>query len=170
MRTIVYILLLTLAVFTCSAQTPISTYHGMIMVKENKVNLQDNTLTVDLNIDLCGLTVGRYESLSVRPMLRMGADSLLLPPIVIYGTNTYKMYERAVAFQGKFAVNGNAYVILKNDPHAIREVAYQKVIPFKPWMQGAQLVLVGVRCNYNGEPEQTYINILTDKLLDTGSR
>ena len=56
---------------------------------------------LNLQIDLSGLSVGRYQSLAIAPMLREGRDSLKLQPIVVNGANKQKMYERTLAFKGK---------------------------------------------------------------------
>lgn len=163
MKASFYILFLFLTSFLFSAQAQTTIYRGMVSVKENKVGVEDNVLTLNMDISLCGLSVGRYKTLTLIPMLRAGKDSVLLQPVVVNGVNKQKMYARTLAFKGKEAADAGAYVVLKNDPSLIQQVSYKKAIPYQPWMKNAQLILVGEVCNYNGSPQQTFVNVLTDR-------
>lgn len=163
MKASFYILFLFLTSFLFSAQAQTTIYRGMVSVKENKVGVEDNVLTLNMDISLCGLSVGRYKTLTLIPMLRAGKDSVLLQPVVVNGVNKQKMYGRTLAFKGKEVADAGAYVVLKNDPSLIQQVSYKKAIPFQPWMKNAQLILVGEVSNYNGSPQQTFVNILTDR-------
>ena len=111
MRTTLYILISLFAVLFCRAQELSSDYRGMIYVKENCVEQQGDNLLLDLQIDLSGLPVGRYQSLALVPMLRDGRDSLMLQPIVVNGANKQKMYERTLAFKGKTVADEGAYLV-----------------------------------------------------------
>lgn len=164
MKTTVYILLFLLAIVSCPAQEVLSTYQGMVTVKANKVEKQGNNLELEMSIDLCGLSVGRYQTLSIIPMLRAGRDSLRLQPIVVNGANKQKMYERTLSFQGRAVADNGAYVVLKNDPKVLRQVSYRATIPCKSWMKGAEFILVGQFNNYDGQPQQTYFDTLTERL------
>lgn len=165
MRTTLYILISFFAVLFCRAQELSSDYRGMIYVKENCVEQQGDNLLLDLEIDLSGLPVGRYQSLALVPMLRDGRDSLMLQPIVVNGANKQKMYERTLAFKGKTVADDGAYLVIKNKPTRLREIAYRKEIPFQSWMKGAELVLVGQLKDYDGITQQVYMNVLTDNLI-----
>lgn len=164
MKTSLYILFffLSLQVFQSQAQT--SVYRGMVKIKENKVKIENNQLSLDLNITLSGLSVGRHQSLLLTPVLQNGGNSLRLKPIVINGLNKQKMYKREKAFNGKATVDDIAYVVLKSDPALLQEVAYQKEVPFRAWMEHAELVLVGELVNYDNIPIRTYTDVLTDDL------
>ena len=165
MRTIPYILFFLFTVLSCPAQELLSDYRGMVYVRENSIGQQGDNLMLDLQIDLSGLNVGRYQSLAIAPMLREGRDSLMLRPIVVNGANKQKMYERALAFKGKVVADDGAYLVVKNQPALLREISYQEAIPFEPWMKGAELVLVGELKNYEGVTKKVYINVLTDNLI-----
>lgn len=164
MRTIPYILLFLFAALSGHAQELLSDYRGMVHVKENSIERQGDDLVLDLQIDLSGLSVGRYQSLAIAPMLREGRDSLMLQPIVVNGANKQKMYERKLAFEGKVVADDGAYLVVKNRPSLLREIIYRKAVPFEPWMKGAELVLVGELKNYDGVTKKVYINVLTDSL------
>lgn len=164
MKTLFYSFVLFLGIWACPAHAQTSIYRGIVSVKENQVELQGNTLSLNVDIDICGLSVSRYQSLMLIPMLRDGKDSLLLQPIVINGANKQKMYERTLVFKGKAVADDGAYVVLKSDPSLIQQVTYKKTLPFQPWMKGSQFVLVGLLNNYEGYTIQTFVNVLTDDL------
>lgn len=165
MRTSFYILFCLFAAFVCRAQELPSDYRGLVYVKENCIEPQGDNLSLDLQIDLSGLSVGRYQSLTIVPMLRAGRDSLMLQPIVVNGANKQKMYERTLAFKGKAVADDGAYLVVKNQPTLLRQIAYRKAVPFQEWMKGAELVLVGHLKNYEGVTEQVYVDVLTDNLV-----
>lgn len=157
-------LFLCLIGFVVAAQAQTEVYRGQVLVKQNRAECKGNVVEMDADLSLCGLSVGRYQTLTLIPMLRGKADSLLLPPVVIKGANKYKMYQRTLALNGKEAADNGAYAVLKNDPFLIQVVSYKKAFPYRPWMSGAAFVLVGELENYEGEPIQTFVNVLTDRL------
>lgn len=139
-------------------------YKGQVSVKQNNIERRNNVLFLDMDISLCGLSVGLYQSLMLMPMLRHGQDSLLLKPIVVNGRNKQKMYKRAQILKGENAAHEGIYTVIKNEPSLIQQISYKETVPYASWMKGAQLVLVGELGNYDGEPLQIFINVLTDKL------
>lgn len=150
--------------FAVASQAQTEVYRGQVSVKQNRAERKGGMVEMDADLSLCGLSVGRYQTLTLIPMLRGEADSLLLPPVVIKGANKYKMYQRTLALRGKEAAADGAYAVLKNDPFLIQVVSYKKAFPYRPWMSGAAFILVGELENYEGEPIQTFINVLTDRL------
>lgn len=171
MKTLIYIILflLLMQVFPAQAQSqeqPV-VYRGLVNIKQNKAEVVDGVLQLDMNIMLSGLPVGRYQTLTLTPVLRSGSNSLPLAPIRINGINKQKMYERTIAFQGKQVANGDAYIVLKCDPTLLQEVSYKKEVSFQPWMKDAELILVGELNNYDDIPVKTYTDVLTDHLYIT---
>lgn len=164
MKTIIYMLTFLLGVTLCQAQELVSVYGGAVYIKENKIEKKGNKLVLDLQIDLSGLSVGRYQTLALIPVICQGRDSLSLQPIILNGSNKQKMYKRALTFKGKAVADAGAYIILKNSPAVLSQFNYHQVVPVKNWMQGAKLVLKGEFRNYNGMPTQTYMDVLTEKL------
>ena len=156
----IFIFLLVALLFPVQAQSqteaPATTYNGLINIKQNKAEVEGNLLS--------GLSVGRYQTLILTPVLRKDNYLLRLSPIRINGTNKHKMYERTVAFQGKQVADKNAYVVLKSAPTLLQEVNYKKEISFRPWMENAELLLLGELTDYDDIPVQTYTNVLTDRL------
>ena len=54
--------------------------------------------------------------------------------------------------------------MVKSAPTLLQEVNYKKEISFRPWMENAELLLLGELTDYDDIPVQTYTNVLTDRL------
>lgn len=164
MKTLLYttVLLLTLLSSPVFGQTLAQSYKGLVSVKENKTERVDSMLILNLDVKLSGLSIGRYNSLKLTLMLRSGNSSVLLQPIVLNGTNKHNMYERALELKGSQAADSDAYVVVKNDPALLQEISYNKVVPFEPWMEKAELVLVGNLLHYNGTLKNSFTDVLTE--------
>ena len=157
MKTFIYICLLVIGlVLPAGAQVPIQSYRGQVSVKQNRIEREGNSLRLDLTISVCGLSVGRYQTLSLMPMLRSDRDSVVMAPVVLNGANKQKMYDRTLVFEDKKAADGDAYTVIKNTP--------ELSIPYHPWMKNAALILVGELDNYEGAPLRTFVNVLTEHL------
>lgn len=170
MKTPVYIFLflLIMQLFPTQSQSQVqaqaTVYNGLVNIKQNKAEMSDGLLTLEMDILLSGVSVGRYQTLLLVPVLRNGDHALRLPPVRINGANKQKMYERKIAFEGKQAADGNAYVVLQSNPTLLQEVSYKKEISFQPWMAEAELILLGELNNYDDIPVRTYKDVLTDRL------
>nr|WP_129731428.1 DUF3868 domain-containing protein [Parabacteroides goldsteinii] len=164
MKTSFYIFFFFLVMQVLPSQAQSSVYKGVVNIKQNKIELKKGVLSLDMDVSLCGLSVGRLQSLALTPVLRNGSNSVRLQPIRVNGANKQKMYKRALAFQGKAAADGNAYVVLESDPALLQEISYKKEVPFLPWMQHAELLLVGELNNYDDIPVQVYTDVLSDDL------
>ena len=169
MKTFIYIclyicLLVIGLVLPAGAQVPIQSYRGQVSVKQNRIEREGNSLRLDLTISVCGLSVGRYQTLSLMPMLSSDRDSVVMAPVVLNGVNKQKMFARTLVFEGKKAADGDAYTVIKNTPELIREIPYELSIPYQPWMKNAALILVGELDNYEGAPLRTFVNVLTEHL------
>lgn len=162
MRILVYISLLWLGVLSSAIAQHDS--EALITVKRNRIEYKDKSLKLDFYMEFKNLEIGRYETLTVMPMLRNGKDSLLLSPIVINGANKAKMYRRTLALKGKAEADEGAYAVLENDRNYARSIPYRKSIRYRGWMQKAQLVLVGELTDYYGTPKRTFIHVLTNHL------
>ena len=173
MKTFIYIclyicLLVIGLVLPAGAQVPIQSYRGQVSVKQNRIEREGNSLRLDLTISVCGLSVGRYQTLSLMPMLRSDRDSVVMAPVVLNGVNKQKMLRRKQIQTG----TGPDFLEKvkqwsddsKSTPELIREIPYELSIPYQPWMKNAALILVGELDNYEGAPLRTFVNVLTEHL------
>ncbi len=164
MKTIVIYLAAIVCVFSLHAQEQKS-YRGQILVKQDSFLVKQDLLYLNMNIEISGLAVGRYEKLILTPVLRFKNEVVSLQPIVLNGANKHKMYKRAIALDGPVIAKEGAFVVLKNEPELIKEIAYVQSVPYKEWMKDAELVLIGELCNYAGTPKQVLRNVLTEKIV-----
>ncbi|MCM1452140.1 MAG: DUF3868 domain-containing protein [Clostridium sp.] len=98
----------------------------------------DNLFRVGFDLDLDGLNVPSEEALVLTPVLCNGLDSLALPSVGIYGRNRYYHYER----RGTGMISGPDETVYKNKEKP-GHVAYEQVIPYRQWFNGANLVVKG---------------------------
>lgn len=163
MKTTLYSLLLFLFLCTSFAEAQ-KVYKGKVNVFQQTLKKKDGKLLMEMEVSVCGISVGTQQSLLLLPMLKAGRDSLVMQPIVINGTNKQEMYNRAVALKGKVVADDGAFLVIKNDPGALIQFTYTQEVVYRKWMEEAGLLLVGQFCNYNGDPKQTFIDTLTDKI------
>ena len=142
-------------------------YKGKVKVFQQLMEKKKGYLNMQLDITVCGLPVGKHRSLLLMPMLKAGRDSLVLQPIVLNGRNKQKMYERTLALHGKRMADDGAYMVLPNYSSSILQIPYEQEFPYRKWMKDAQLILVGQFCDYDGNPVQTHVDILTEKIRIT---
>jgi len=150
--------------FLCTAQTDSTNYCGLISIKGNELTQDGRTLSLDLTFDICHISVGRFQSITLIPMLKNAADSLQLPPIVLNGAHAQKMYHRRVSFKGEKAAKGSAYMVLPNESTSLGDVRYKYKLSYQPWMKKTSFVLVGLLKNERGNILRRYVNVLTDNL------
>jgi hypothetical protein len=150
--------------FLCSSQTDSTNNCGLIKIKGNELTQDGRTLSLDLTFDICHIPVGRFQSMTLVPMLQHATDSLLLPPIILNGTHAQKMYHRLVVFKGEKIAKGDAYLVLPNESPLLGDVSYKYKCSYQPWMKNASFVLVGLLKNESGKVVRCYVNLLTDNL------
>ncbi|MDR1980069.1 MAG: DUF3868 domain-containing protein [Tannerellaceae bacterium] len=168
MRRIIYLSLFFLATipFLAQAQPDV----GRITVKLNRAESNGRELTLDMDIHISNIHISPYESLTLTPMLRKGRESILLKPVIIHGGNKRKMYKRRIAFKGKNVADAGAYTVLKNDPELIQCALYEITIPYKSWMNNAELVLIGETWNYQDTPVSINEDVLEKSLKITTAK
>lgn len=139
---------------------------GSASVRLNSATLKGNALNLDLDIKIARINIGRYESVSLRLVLRGTGkgQTLLLPPVVVNGANKRQMYERALALHGATAAKNGAYAVLKNDPELIQYLSYKRAVTYNSWMNNCQLLLVMELKDYRNNTIQNYTHIVNRKL------
>lgn len=142
-------------------------YKGKVNVFQHVAKKEKGYLFMNMEISICALPVGKHQSMLLMPMLKAGKDSLVMQPIVLNGVNKQKMYDRAFSLHGKCIADDGAYVVVQNYPRALQQIVYEQKIPYRKWMENAELILVGQLCNYDGYPVKTYMDILTEKIRIT---
>ncbi len=93
-------------------------------------------MTVDMTLDLSTLKVDGNRAVLLTPRLVNGSDSIDLPSVGIYGRRRYYYYVR----NGESMLTGRDELSYKASDKP-RSVAYNKVLPYDDWMNGAVLKL-----------------------------
>ena len=165
MKTFIYICLLVIGlVLPAGAQVPIQSYRGQVSVKQNRIEREGNSLRLDLTISVCGLSVGRYQTLSLMPMLRSDRDSVVMAPVVLNGANKQKIVRPYLSFRRQESRRWRRLYGNQEHPGTDPRNPYELSIPYHPWMKNAALILVGELDNYEGAPLRTFVNVLTEHL------
>jgi hypothetical protein len=123
--------------------------------QKQKVRNQD-ALSLYMDVYLPYISVKRNESLYLTLALVENTSNArkrgkALPPIIIHGSNTKRMYDRTLALHGEKIAKAGAYKVLKTDKDLIQFVPVRIRLPYQPWMQNCQLVLVSEVKNYKKE-------------------
>lgn len=137
-------------------------YEGMIYVRQGVTEVKNDSVYLEMDINIHGLKVNSRESLVLHPIIFHGSDSILLPPVILNGEIKQHKVNRAIALEGHYAPQKDAYVTIKNSPVIHQVITYNQTILYSPWMKKAGLKLVGEIKNKN---EKT-IKILSDTLTD----
>ncbi len=140
---------------------------GEVKVSDLKIEHNGNYLTVEMLMDLKALKVSGNRAVLLTPRLKNGTDSLDLPSVGIYGRRRYYYYQRNSdeMLTGKEEMSYKA----SDKPESID---YNKVLPWKEWMNGASLTLCrsdygccNTRPGFESVDLQTYTERRTEKFF-----
>lgn len=142
-------------------------YDGMIYIRQNIAEIRNDSVYLDMDINIHGLKVNKRESLYLFPVLFYGADSIKLAPVVLNGNSKQRKINRKIAIEGYYNPQRNAYVVIENNPIIHRVVSYSTSLRYQPWMDEAGLKLIGEFKNQDDKTTLTIVDLLTDDLLLT---
>ena len=135
--TMLWMALLLPASFSLRAQ------ENQITVKEKQVARVDSTLLLGMTFDLSTIELNRNHSLVCTPLLTRGDSVVALPPLVVNGRNRHILYERQ---------RGNkAETVVRRRNGTEQSVAYEARLPFRRWMERAEVSLVVDACGCGWE-------------------
>lgn len=113
-----------------------------------RLERQDSCLFVDMNIDLSQVHLAPDCSVFLLPTVAAGQDSVSLPPILLNGPQSDKMYRRRKALNKMTEVEQVIpYLILREDEHPLPCVNYRTRVPYQSWMSNAQISVSQLDCN-----------------------
>ncbi len=93
-------------------------------------------MSVDMTLGLSGLSVDGNRAVLLTPRLVNGMDSVDLPSVGIYGRRRYYFYVR----NGESMLSGKEEMSYRASDRP-DSIAYNKVLPYREWMNGAELTL-----------------------------
>ena len=134
------IILLTAGLFVTEAKAQTTVHAGEIRVTQNRFEQQGDSLYIEMNFDLNGLTVGSNQAFTLTPVIEAGKEVKELPSVIVNGKRRSKAYQRSLYFN-----NGvdpfPAYTTLVVNKRTREKVNYKVVVPYEAWMQDAVLNL-----------------------------
>lgn len=80
------------------------------------------------------------RTIYLTPQLLGGGESVSFPPVVIKGKDRNRAYERWVSLHGKDGLP-RVHAELRGDLKTSQEVDFSTVVPYEPWMDGAEFRL-----------------------------
>jgi len=134
-KTLLYIASAALCGLGATAQTAPAEVAG-VSVSDMKMEHSGRYLTVEMTLDLKDLKVDGNRAVLLTPRLVNGTDSLDLPSVGIYGRRRYYHYVR----NGESMLTGDDELSYKASDKP-ESIAYNKVLPYEEWMNGAELKL-----------------------------
>lgn len=139
-------------------------YEGMVYVRQSVAEIKNDSVYLEMDINIHGLQVNNRESLSLYPTLFHEADSIKLPPVILYGKNKQRKVNRTIALEGRYSPQENAYVVLNNNPIIHQVVTYSQTLACSPWMKEAGLKLIGEVRDMDDNIIYTLSDTLTEDL------
>lgn len=113
-----------------------------IHIVPKSVVVRNDSLHIDLQMDLNSVHVNTLTAVSFTPLLKADKKSVDLPPVIITGSKRYRFErrERALAI-GKAPQAAPYLVLLDNAKTGSKSIRYRIAIPYTSWMQKASLLL-----------------------------
>ncbi len=134
------IILLTAGLFVTEAKAQTTVHAGEIRITQNRFEQQGDSLYIEMNFDLNGLTVGSNQAFTLTPVIEAGKEVKELPSVIVNGKRRSMAYLRSLYFN-----NGvdpfPAYTTLVVNKRTREKVNYKVVVPYEAWMQDAVLNL-----------------------------
>jgi len=143
-------------------------YTGSVSVKQNFAELKNDSVYLDMDFTISGLSVHSSQSLLLTPVLYSRTDSLALSSIRINGKQNDRMYRRKLLFGEEVEHSGKpVYFVMREEPSVTKIISYKVAVAYKQWMDDAGLSLKGVYREYNETLSTIYYNVLTPNLYLT---
>lgn len=127
--------MLCAAATTAATAQTVGLGNGMVVVAP-QVERNGGYMAVNATFDLSAVKVKSDQAVLVTPRLVNGGDSIVLPPVGVYGRTRYYQIMRS----GSSGTITNNRELSFRAPKLPDSVAYSKVVPYAAWMNGAKLV------------------------------
>lgn len=130
-----------------------------------RLERQDSCMVLDMNIDLREVRLAPDCTVYLYPWLRSGSDSLMLAPVMLNGPQSDLMYRRrrALGSVDRRMERIPPQVVLREGDHPLPCVNYYRTdIPYRPWMEGAEIVLHDE--SYNADARLLPFRMETEKV------
>ena len=143
---------LFLSLFLTATPAALRAAASGISVSGVSVHLEEDSLCVEMRLDLTVAEVSPSEALFFTPVLRSGSKVAELPPVVVTGKRRFRFDRREAALASPSAGDTSGClrcppfrVLFGNSPHRGNAVSYTARIAYVPWMGHANLSLMQER-------------------------
>lgn len=143
MRTrLIYTILIATLVTSVSAQQQ-QLYKGEIYVIPKQLEQRGDSLYLNLELNLRGVTIDSRQSVNFTPLLISSAYGKSFPSILIKGGSSYRDYWREMTLINKRdrAEYIVPYSVVKSLKVDNRTLIYSYTVAYEPWMGKAKLYL-----------------------------
>ncbi len=124
--------------FSLSAQNRVT---GEVKITQNRFELSDGRVYIDMDIDITGVNVYRNEAIGILPVIRTDAREMELPEVLINGKNKSKQFRRTEAMAPEMLTGENFHTVVNLDRDYNGKINYQTVVPYESWMETSTLSL-----------------------------
>lgn len=119
-------------------------------VERHRIDRTGSDLVVDLRLDISSLKIKKNQTVVYTPLLQQGDSLVSLPPLIVNGRTRQIMYERR---EGEPLVREGEKVFDWHKEQA-KQVDYLVKIPYRRWMNHAELSMVTDLCECGWEALQ----------------
>jgi outer membrane protein OmpA-like peptidoglycan-associated protein len=116
-------------------------YEGSVSFSEPRVTHKDNTLILDMEMDLSGMKLASTEMVVLTPILKAsdGMASKEFAPVVITGRNRTKALERSLKLNNLPVFDLKPQLFVRRTNNADQRVNVSFAAPMENWMRNAGL-------------------------------
>lgn len=129
---------------------------SLVKVERHAVERAGTDLVVDMCLDISNLDVRKNQTVICTPLLQKGDSLVSLPPLVINGRTRQILYERR---EGTPLVQDDEKVVDWQNGRT-RQVDYLVKVPYRRWMNRAELSIVTDLCECGWEALQNERTLL----------
>ncbi len=134
--------------FHCIGTTTIQaqkSHMDQLIVTNQQVHQQGDLVSLDMEMDLSNINMGRNESLIITPLLQSNNDpnvNATFSPVIVNGAVRNKVVNREIALNTKDNLSTlNPFAIIPGENRSGRVIRYHANLPYEPWMNDASLGL-----------------------------
>lgn len=136
-------IVIVLSLFGAASLTAQNGYLSQLSFDNTKVERQDNSINLNMDIALTDLDLGSNESLLIIPVLRSNSNENItkkFSPLIVNGKRKNKVVNRQIALNVPTNYSTlNPVEILLLDNNKPQVVAYEANAPYEEWMRDASL-------------------------------
>lgn len=129
-----------------------------------QVYVSGDYLYIDMEINYFGLSIGSRESIRITPVIRSDTGRLCFPPVILNGSEQYKIYQRSVAFNERkkekdACYNKEPLAVIDIEKAPVKSYRYKAAVPLTDEIGNVSL-WIETRENGKGKKPKTYEDTL----------